>query len=250
MVYEQIYTDKFFSDNTTDSTPVAEYLAPIIVDRLNVKTVVDLGCATGHWLRSFLNAGCEVVGIEGSANALTNLVVPEKHVFHGDLRQELQVELLQPVDLVFSLEVAEHIEPNYADTFVKNLTQVFKPKHIIMTAAPVGQGGEGHFNEQPNSYWYQKIEANGYVYDPPLKDFLVKKVIEGREWNEAPEHLKANAKQLEKADRTIRGYDGVWIPSWLPANLMCFKPDPELVSDNLPTHGDSHDIYREHKKTK
>ncbi len=225
MVYESIYDTSFFEGNLLDSYPVAQYLAPIIAKKLGCKTMVDLGCATGHWLKSFQGAGVKIFGVEGSVEVKSKLLVAEKYVHFADLRNILNMELSKPVDLVFSIEVAEHIEPHAADAYVTNLTEVFKPEHIIMTAAPPGQGGKGHFNEQPRHYWLEKLEAHGYVFDAQLKDFLTIKVIEGRRWSECPEHLKAPdfPWAREHAHPTVKGYDGVWIPNWLPENIMCFK---------------------------
>ena len=230
----KLYDNKFFEDNLQDGSPVANYLAPIIAEKLNLKTVVDLGCATGHWLKAFQDAGMKIHGIEGSLAAKDKLLVNEKYVTFTDLRQCLSADTdapgksnlcFSPVDLVTSIEVAEHIEPQFADVFVSNLTNTFKPKHIIMTAAAIGQGGRGHYNERHSSYWIAKLFAKGYTFDPQLKDFLTIKVIEGRQWSDCPEHLKAPDRPWarEEAHPTIKGYDGVWIPFWLPSNLLCFK---------------------------
>lgn len=226
MAYEELYDAAFFEGNLEDSFPVAQYLAPIILEKTGAKRVVDLGCATGHWLKCYRDAGAKIFGVEGSNHAKRSLLVPEKYVHFADLRQRLVMEISQEVDIVFSFEVAEHIDPRGTDNYVSNLTEVFRPKHIIMTAAPPGQGGKGHFNEQPKSYWIDKLGAKGYDFDPQLKDFLTIKIIEGRQWNEAPEHLKAPDKPWaqENAHPTVKGYTGVWIPNWLPDNLMCFKP--------------------------
>ena len=40
--------------------------------------------------------------------------------------------------------------------------------HVVMTAAPPGQGGTDHVNEQPNSYWIEKFRKRGFRYDETL----------------------------------------------------------------------------------
>jgi hypothetical protein len=57
-------------------------------------------------------------------------------------------------------EVAEHIHPDYVETFLDSLVR--HSDTIAMSAAPPGQGGEGHFNEQPRSYWIAKLAVRGY----------------------------------------------------------------------------------------
>jgi hypothetical protein len=36
---------------------------------------------------------------------------------------------------------------------------------IVFTAAPPGQGGTDHVNEQPPSYWIAKFSVRGFAYD-------------------------------------------------------------------------------------
>lgn len=221
-----IYNEDFFEGNLEDSYPTAKYLAPIIKEKLDLNTVVDIGCATGHWLKAFKEAGVLIYGIEGSSSAKKELLVDPKYVYFADLRQPLPIEVEDNyIDLLMSIEVAEHIESQYADIYVYNLTEVFRPKNIIMTAAPIGQGGKGHFNEQHQDYWIRKLQAHGYTYDAQLTDFLTIKVIEGRQWTDCPPELKAPNKPWarEHAHPTVKGYDGVWIPNWLPRNLMCYR---------------------------
>ena len=64
-----------------------------------------------------------------------------------------------------SLEVAEHIPLQSADGFVENLVR-HSDGIIFFSAAPPGQGGEFHVNEQPYDYWRQKFRRHGYAaYD-------------------------------------------------------------------------------------
>jgi hypothetical protein len=47
-----------------------------------------------------------------------------------------------------------------ADTFVETL--VSHGDMILFSAAPVGQGGHDHINEQPYEYWRDKFTDRGY----------------------------------------------------------------------------------------
>ncbi len=64
-------------------------------------------------------------------------------------------------DLVESLEVAEHLSPSRADSFVEELTKLGDV--ILFSAAITGQGGVNHINEQMPSYWAKKFLRLGYV---------------------------------------------------------------------------------------
>jgi hypothetical protein len=69
-----------------------------------------------------------------------------------------------PFDVVMSLEVAEHIPPDLADAFVDHLVAHAR-RTIVLSAAHPGQGGQGHVNEQPKSYWTEKLRVRGWAYD-------------------------------------------------------------------------------------
>jgi hypothetical protein len=71
-----------------------------------------------------------------------------------------------PYDLAISCEVAEHLEPVYADQFVRKLTQA--APRVYLTAAepkPGGYPGLQHFNEQPNEYWIELMRQHGFQLD-------------------------------------------------------------------------------------
>lgn len=67
----------------------------------------------------------------------------------------------KPFDLVESLEVAEHLEKQYAENFVELLTKF--SDIILFSAAIPYQGGTNHFNEQPPQYWAEIFKKFDFV---------------------------------------------------------------------------------------
>ena len=67
----------------------------------------------------------------------------------------------EKVDLVMTLEVAEHLEPSTAPQFVKSLTDASDA--VLFSAAYTKQGGRNHINEQPHSYWAQLFAAHDFA---------------------------------------------------------------------------------------
>ena len=65
-----------------------------------------------------------------------------------------------------SLEVAEHLSPGRAESFISDLCQAAPV--VLFGAAIPGQGGVGHLNEQWQSYWANLFEAcgSGNAADP------------------------------------------------------------------------------------
>ena len=233
-----VYEGDFFKDNISDSMPMARWLAPRIVGELGCKNVLDVGCATGHWLSQFEKEGLQIFGLEGTPAAFENLLVDAAAVKHFDLRKKHTEKY--DVDFVLSIEVAEHIEEAFAMNYVDVLTS-HDAKNIVMTAAPPGQGGAGHVNEQPKEYWIERLEASGYQRDEDLENKIIEWVRTARlqkdtsiefrkvdyktgeikeDWNWASHE---DAMVGDRSKLQLKKWDNVWIPTWFPRNLLCFK---------------------------
>jgi len=236
-----IYNENFFKDNIADSFPMAKWLVPRIVEELKCKSVLDVGCATGHWLKCFEEAGVKVKGLEGSKFAFDHMMIDPANVEHFDLRKKYQPT--HSVDLVISIEVAEHIEQLFVGNYVDVLTK-HGASNIIMTAAAPGQGGEGHVNEQPAEYWVEKLQDAGYKRNLQLEENIIHWVAEARAVKDAPLELRrlttdkvptvkeAPNWQTEfdalhsSTDKLVNAHwDNVWIPWWFPRNLICYRKE-------------------------
>jgi len=118
---------------------------------------LDVGSGTGAMVETAQRMGIYAVGLD-------QLPRPHNpHLFQVDLRNTIQ--LSQTFDLVSSIETAEHIEPEYADHFVKTLTSNAK-RRIVFTAAQPGQIGHRHYNCQPMTYWREKFHRHGWIWNP------------------------------------------------------------------------------------
>lgn len=65
-----------------------------------------------------------------------------------------------PVDLVISIEVAEHIAEEFVDHYLDTLAN---GRIVCMTAALPDQDGHHHVNCQPSQYWIEKMTTRGYM---------------------------------------------------------------------------------------
>jgi 2-polyprenyl-3-methyl-5-hydroxy-6-metoxy-1,4-benzoquinol methylase len=129
-----------------------------IVSLVKPRTILDVGCGIGRTTVYLHRRGFATLGVEASRIAIRRSEIPDLIRQH-DLRFPL--ELKQFFDLVWCFEVAEHIHRKFVNTFVDNLVR--HSKVIALSAAPPGQGGEGHFNEQPRRYWEAKFADRGYA---------------------------------------------------------------------------------------
>lgn len=150
-----------------------EIVIPFILQWISPKSIVDFGCAEGAWLAEALkqNSSIDILGLDGSYVDRNRLKIPKENFKAVDLRQSISTE--KKYDLAISLEVAEHLEQEFADIFIDNITRV--SDQVLFSAAIPGQGGEHHVNEQWQSYWIEKFEKRGYYCDYSIRNYF---------WNE------------------------------------------------------------------
>jgi len=158
------YDSRFMDYTAGSSRYSAHTIVAKIRQALPVASLLDIGCARGTWLDEWQKAGtADVFGVDGNYIKPDQLVIPAERFRAADLSQPIELE--RTFDLVQSLEVAEHVAATSANTFVQNLVR-HASGAILFSAAPPGQGGEFHVNEQPYDYWREKFRQHGYeAYD-------------------------------------------------------------------------------------
>ncbi len=153
------YSSRYYEGLKEDSAGSAREAVPQILSLFPARSVVDVGCGSGTWTAAYHDAGCEVLGIDGTYVKEEQLVFPREHFQRHDLR--LPLVLSRRFDLVNCLEVAEHLPAERADGLVADLCRLGDV--VIFSAAVPGQGGTHHINEQWPSYWQPKFRAQGFV---------------------------------------------------------------------------------------
>jgi SAM-dependent methyltransferase len=153
------YDSGFMAYADKSSRYSAQVISSLVREALHVTSVLDVGCARGTWLRAWKEAGVhDFQGVDG-AYVMESLVIPHERFLGTDLAGP--INLARRFDLVQSLEVAEHIPPESAEQFVDNLV-AHSAGFVLFSAAPPGQGGEHHVNEQPYEYWREKFGRRGF----------------------------------------------------------------------------------------
>lgn len=159
----QLYGDWFFK-KLRRCHYWQSFMGKQMVDVLKIKSAVDIGCAMGFYLE-----GMDLEDVYGfeymyeKAKPYLNEKA-KRFVKFGDAMKKIECPVC---DLSMSIETAEHILPEASDQFVENLTRLSR-KYIFFTAAKPDQGGTGHINEQPMSFWIEKFNKAGF-YESPEK---------------------------------------------------------------------------------
>lgn len=149
------YTEDYANDVDSTSRRSAKVIMDLVMEEYKPKSIVDFGCGKKAFLKS--SRLKDAVGVDG-------------HYVHPDVEADLNepVDLGRRFDLVMSLEVAEHLRPESADTFVETLC---RHGDLILFSASVPFGGNPyHLNEQWWEYWIEKFEARGYDCSDWLRD--------------------------------------------------------------------------------
>lgn len=138
-----------------------------VVTRFQPKTWLDVGCGTGQAIQYLCAKGIECMGLEGSTAAIE--ASPVKEMIRC-FNLNHSIDLGRRFDIVWSYEVAEHIHPTFVSGFLD--TMIKHGNVIVMSAARPGQGGVGHFNEQPPEYWIDKFEQRGFLFSRDVTEYL------------------------------------------------------------------------------
>lgn len=177
------YDSTFYERQASGSLRAANEVLPHIFELIHPKSVCDVGCGIGTWLRASKQLGAEmVIGFDGSHVDPSILLIDPSEFRAGNLH-ESRLSLSPKVDLAISLEVGEHLREERADLFVEDLAGL--SDNILFSAAIPYQGGEGHVNEQFPSYWISKFAKHGFF----CFDF-----VRPRIWSrkEIPTHYRQN----------------------------------------------------------
>ncbi len=153
------YSSRYYEGLKEDSAASAKAVVPLILRLFPAKSVVDVGCGSGTWARAYLDAGCEVTGIDGHVVQPDQLLIPVERFQRRDLAQPLSLD--RRFDLVNCLEVAEHLDPSRGPSFAADLCKLGDV--VIFSAAVPGQGGTHHVNEQWPSYWIPHFAQQDFV---------------------------------------------------------------------------------------
>jgi len=143
IVLNELYTEKWFRLRPRLAWRVEPFCDSVWSALGPFKSLVDVGCAIGEFVAHFHHRhNVFAIGFDGSENCLMHMA-PGATIYIHDLRAPLDWGSPK-FDLCMCLEVAEHLEPEYADTLIDSITSL--SSMVLFTAATPNQLGTGHVN--------------------------------------------------------------------------------------------------------
>lgn len=145
--------------------PFSKELVAFLSSR-GARAVADFGCGLGLYVRDLRASGIRAGGFDGNPNTLE---ITEGRCQHLDLSREVDFGVYW--DWVVSLEVAEHIPPEFEDKFVANLV-----RHTCfgLVLSWGNQPGEGHVNVRTRSEVEDIFARHGFRSEPAAAERLRK----------------------------------------------------------------------------
>jgi 2-polyprenyl-3-methyl-5-hydroxy-6-metoxy-1,4-benzoquinol methylase len=231
-----VYDSAFQNMAATGSAYAARRIISLMPTILPIRSVLDVGCARGTWLREWRAQAVEdVIGLDGGYVDRTKLEIDPRCFVVHDLAEPFN--LGRTFDLCQSLEVAEHLPKPRATAFVADLVR--HAPAVLFSAATLGQGGENHLNEQPGAYWQALFLGHDYVAVDCLRPLLANetKIPAWYRYNLILYVWRAKLKQIAPLALQFQLRDGEQVsdPSPLAYRLRkrVVRSLPKAISDQL-----------------
>lgn len=162
MLSNPTYNSAFF-DLRSQEMEVADSVLAHVLPLVKPNSIVDFGTAVGTWLNSAKRSGVQrVLGLDGPWVPADKLLIQPAEFVATDMEGDLPD--LGRFDLAICAEVLEHLSQQAGERAVRWLCR--SADVVLFSAAVPLQGGEGHVNEQWQSYWAKLFDAEGFkTYD-------------------------------------------------------------------------------------
>lgn len=170
---------------------VRDFISAVPVRGLRV---LDVGCATGVFMRPLMEAGADVYGIDLSKYA----AAVAKKYFKGMLATDMERRVVcgsahdlsafedRMFDLYFSVETMEHVPYRYHLSMIREARRVLRPGGVLYLQGQIGfkdyldpdpNDDAGHIAVLPFGYWNDLLDHLGFRLAVCDIDLMEKKMV-------------------------------------------------------------------------
>jgi len=159
-------------DEESFDIPVFEH----ILKNNDIKSIIDVGCGSGHVTNYFKEKGKICTGVDGSPRAIKyarNKFKNIEFIEHDFAKGKNNIVISH--DIAISIEFLEHVEEKYQENYM-NIFE--KSKKCYVTFAPEGQPGYHHVNCRNQEYWINVFDKYNFDFCEEETD-LVRSIASG-----------------------------------------------------------------------
>lgn len=156
---EQLYDASYCARNKKKAWryEVVPRVVEMLFDYFKPCSVIDFGCANGLHLANFKDLGAECFGVEGTLH-YRQYIEENYDGEYAILDLRIAFDLRKRFELAICIDVLEHIEEEFAQTAVDNISR--HADILCITASPV-TNARYHPNGRKKDYWVKKFELSG-----------------------------------------------------------------------------------------
>lgn len=177
---KQLYSDEFYKINAKESFESAKKIINILIKYYAPKSVLDIGCGVGTWLKAWKEASAtKVLGIDTNEMPENALYIPRKNIKVFDFEVD-KLDIEDKFDLAMSLECFEHITKKHEDNAFNTL--VNSADIILFSAGIPFQVGTNHINCHKLAYWVDKFKQKGYKCYDIIRPECIKQSLNVGSW--------------------------------------------------------------------
>ncbi|MES1255087.1 MAG: class I SAM-dependent methyltransferase, partial [Acidobacteriota bacterium] len=143
-------------------------LTGLLVEQMQPRSVLDIGCGVGHWLDAFRAHGvADVAGVEDPAFLAATDAALRPGAEPRDLAQFSPV---RRVDLCLCLGVVHRVPQATAEAVVAACTRASDT--VVFSAPAPGIGLPGYINERPWVVWHRLFLSHGFTLCDELRPLV------------------------------------------------------------------------------
>lgn len=176
-------------------------LAKWLRNNLKIKSLLDVGCGTGGFVKACLNEKIDVYGMDYSRWAIKHSIAPKDRVWIGNAIEKLDYIGKKFFDLVCGIDLLEHVYEEDLDRIIKNMKET-SSKWLLFKICTAQKGDEvkafkrgeeisrewewlaisGHVCSKMPEFWRNKLENKHWKIHDELSDKLIIDLQLGEDW--------------------------------------------------------------------
>lgn len=164
--HDELYDDDYFAHVEKSTSASSAVIVQSIMDDLQPRSVVDVGCGTAVLLDQLRRLGVSVKGLDRAQTALRYCRARDLDVEPFDVETSELPDRFKGADVVISVEVGHQLDPAATPRYVDVLCSIADT--VVFSSNVPGSGDRNPRNEQPHDFWIARFAERGFDHDETL----------------------------------------------------------------------------------